>query len=243
MKTILVQPQVNCASESKLALICRHRGWRIVHHGEADLNVWLSDEPQYDRSFINRRLLKITKQLVNDVHVPVFGYAVGVDPETHDGHCVRKRLDHGTHGTVIQCPQKRQPGFCYQKLLTNHPEKTWLEEFRMDRYGLEILVTRKLLEKGPDGFPLASRRNASFTFDCGQDKFTEREAICLRFCCTIIGLDFGSLDVIRDLDGRIYIIDATTNTAPPTMSWHKNVTLEHYLDVSAIYFERGLMPP
>lgn len=254
MKTILVQPQANCASESKLALICKHRGWKIVHDGEADLKVWLSDEPQYDRAFIrpsklmlidrrlfiNRRLHAITKQTVNDVHVPVFGYGVGVDPETHDGPCVRKRLDHGTHGKVIQCPEKRQRGFCYQKLLTNSPGDT-MEEFRLDIYGPEILNTLKYLQKDAVGFPPAKRQNASFDFNVGLGMFSPEEVNCLRRFSMIIGLGFGSLDVIRHRDGLLYVIDATTNTAAPTISWYRNTTMEHYLAVSAAYFERGLL--
>lgn len=240
MTTILVQPQANCVSESKLALICKRKGWAISHHGESDLKVWLSDEPQYDRSFINRRLHTITKQTVNDVHVPVFGYEVGVDPETHDGPCVRKRLDHGTHGKVIQCPQNRQRGFCYQKLLTNSDGDT-MEEFRLDIYGPEILNTLKHLQKDVGGFPPAKRRNASFDFNVGLGMFSPEEVNCLRRFNTVIGLGFGSLDAIRHTDGRLYVIDATTNTAPSTISWCRNTTMEHYLDVSAAYFERGLM--
>lgn len=240
MKTILVQPQANCASESKLALIVKHLGWNLVYHGKSDLKVWLSDEVQPDRSFINHRYCKITKQLVNDAHRLAFGYEVGVDPENYDGLCVRKRLDHGTHGKVILCPQNRQRGFCYQKLLTNSPGDT-MEEFRLDIYGPVILNTLKHLEKDVGGFPPATRQNASFDFNVGLGMFSLEELNRLRRFNRFIGLGFGSLDVIRHLDGLLYVIDATTNTAAPTMSWYRNTTMEHYLDVSAVCFGDGLL--
>lgn len=245
MKTVLVQPQANCASESKLALIVKHLGWNLVYHGDVsqmDLKVWLSDEVQLDRSFINNRCVTITKQLVNDLHRFVFNYDVEIDPEVHDGLCIRKRLDHGTHGIVTRCPQNRQSGFCYQKLLTNSPGESWMEEFRMDIFGTEILNTRKQLEKDGSGFPLASRRNSSFDFNCGLEMFSPIELNQIHRLHRMLGMDFGSFDVIRHGDGFIYVIDATTNTAPPTISWHKNITLDQYLETSAKYFECGLSP-
>lgn len=241
MRTILVQPQSVCASESKLALICKHRGWNLVHHGDADLKVWLSDDVHLADGWINNHGVAINKNLVNEAFGIVFEYPIEADPESADGWVVRKRLGHGIHGELVQCPCPKQQGFCYQQILTNHPNESWMEEFRMDVYGNYFLNTRKLLEKGRLGFPTASRRNASFDFDCGLQMFEWWEAGGLLRFCKLIGMGFGSLDVIRHLDGRIYVIDATTNTAPPTMSWHKNLTLEKYLEISAQYFEEGLL--
>lgn len=241
MKTILVQPQRNCTTESKAAQIINHLGWKLVHDGEADLKLWLSDAIQPDHSYKNSRDFPIEKAMVNRMFEMAFKYPVGVNPMLHNGPAIRKRPDHGTHGEVIQCPTARLNGFCYQKLLTNHPEEDWMDEFRVDVYGPKFLNTRKRLRKGRFGFPLSSRENDSFEFDCGMNMFSNAELINLWLFCMGIGLEFGSLDVIRHLDGKIYVIDATTNTGIPTISWHRNADLKKYLDVSAEYFQRGLL--
>lgn len=239
MKTVLVQPVKNCTDESKLALIVKHLGWKIVSDGVSDVKVWLSDGIHFADGWINNHGLAINKNLVNTAFGIVFEYAVEADPTLANGWIVKKRLGHGVHGETVLSPTSRQRGFCYQKLLTNNFDELWMEEFRIDVYGNRFLNTRKLLEKGKFGFPLSSRRNASFEFNCGLEMFERWETGKLSRFCKLIGMGFGSLDVIRHLDGRLYVIDATTNTAPPTMSWHKNLTLEKYLDVSADYFKTG----
>lgn len=239
---VLVLPQSDTASESKLALILKTLGCRIVHAGGAELSIWHSDLECEQEKWINHRSIAINKARVSSVFGDIFGYPILVNPETHQGPCVEKQLDHGTHGTVVVCPSQWRPSRCYQRLITNNPTQPWLEEWRLDIFDKDILATLKRLDKGPHGFPLASRRNASFEFNVDiQYEFSPRERTNIFTFCHAIGLQYGSLDALRDLDGRLYIIDATVNTAPPTMSWHKNTTMEKYLAVSAEFFHNAFL--
>jgi len=69
---------------------------------------------------INGRLKDVSKEKVNSVHLDVFGYDMAIDPETFKGAYVRKtNLQGDKSGKVFHVPQKRKPGYVYQKLINN----------------------------------------------------------------------------------------------------------------------------
>ncbi len=242
--TALVLPRESLTSDSKLAKILACLGWKaVVDSGTKDdrpIRIWHSDEAHDKSGWINHRRVKIDKARVNDVFEQVFHYPIGVDPRYHSGLAIRKVLGHQQHGHIVPCPRAIENERVYQKLVTNHPKESWLEEWRIDLFGNSCLVTRKQLDKDANGFPGPERRAGAFTFDVPiEDAFTDPEILRLALFARKIGLEYGSLDALRDLDGRLYIIDATTVTACPNPIWHGNVTEHMYVKRSAEKFKEA----
>ena len=248
--TVLVIPRSDFSSESKLAKILECLKWKIIFDRtqSSDLVILHSDEMPYPRSMgvagnpyiVNMKGKAIDKARVNEVFENVFGYPLAVRPESHQGPCVEKVLGHQQHGIVLQCPHASRSDRVYQKIITNHPEEKWLEEWRIDVYDSDLLVTRKQLKKQSSGFPGPERNPGAFHFDfpVSEALFAWEISMVNRFL-DVIGMQYGSLDALRDLDGRLYIIDATTNTACPNPMWHGNVTEHQYIKRSAEYFKRA----
>ena len=238
--TILIEPIAKFVSSSKLALMLKHLGWQVVHEIDVpDVWLWITDDRQPDPVFYNWRQIAMNKQVVNDVFKAVFGYEVGVDPELHVGKAVEKKLDHGTHGRVVSCPKSPQAGNAYQKLMANRSDG-WLDEYRLDVFRSEMIVSLKHQVLQKNGIPQAQRTADSSEFDVAiADHFSDEEQGRLSDFCVEIGLDYGALDVVRHEDGRLYVIDATTNIGMPQIEWYKNLTLEQYIQRQASTFERN----
>jgi hypothetical protein len=132
----------------------------------------------------------------------------------HRGECVRKSEENTAHdGRVIDCPALREPGFVYQRVIDN-------------RVGGEVVDLR--LVKVGTGFPLGYRKyrpvvqrfinsNSHVTLFNPPELFTEIELASLLAATERLGLDIGEIDVLRDSDGRLYLIDAAkTPWGPPS---------------------------
>lgn len=238
---ILIAPIEKYSQRSKLALILKHIGWDIVNENP-DVHLWISDSRQPNPLFYNWRGCSLDKQVVSDAFRGVFGYEVGVDPEIYVGKAVEKKLDHGTHGQVVKCPRKPMRDRCYQKLLGNRNDG-FTDEYRLDVFRSEMIVTLKHQVLQKSGMPQEMRTPESSEFDLVlSEHFNADEHAKLMDFCVAIGMDYGALDAIRDRDGRLYVIDATTNIGVPEMSWHKNLTLDEYICRQATTFEKNFTP-
>lgn len=235
---IHIAPMQKFVPQSKLALILNHLGWEISE-ADGEIHLWITDGRQPDALFYNWRNTAMNKQVVNDVFKSVFGYEVGVDPEIHVGPAVEKKLDHGTHGNVVKCPRQPLAERCYQRLLCNRDDG-WTNEYRLDVYRSEMIVNLKQQVLQRNGMPQQQRTEKSSEFDLPiGDHFNAEEQTQLVDFCVALGMDYGALDAIRHEDGRLYIIDATTNVGVPKMFWYKNLTLDEYICRQAIAFEQN----
>ena len=238
---ILLSPITKFSEQSKLALILKRLDWQIVDC-DPDLHLWITDGRQPNPLFYNWREVAMNKQVINDCFKDAFGYDVGVEPELHVGMAVEKKLDHGTHGRVVKCPKRPVPDHAYQKLLGNRTDG-FTDEYRVDVFRSEFVLTLKHQVLQPCGMPQEKRTDGSSEFDVHlADHFSKGESGQLLDLCASLGLDYGGLDVIRHEDGRLYVIDATINVGVPKMSWHQNLTLDQYLERQATTFERNFKP-
>jgi hypothetical protein len=164
------------------------------------------------------------------------GYSVAVGPE-YRGLAVEKVLGHDVHGKVVRSPRHQRLDRAYQRLVTNGGE--FLEEFRVDVYGRGWIWTRKRMPKNKRGFPLPGRRRGDADWAVDPTAYASMEELVgLRLVLAELGLEYGSLDVIRDeADGRLYVIDATVATGVPEWWWHTNVSAEQYARDVAQAFE------
>lgn len=167
---------------------------------------------------VNRSCSDISKVTVGEAFGKAFGYALDVDPLTHEGACVEKSDANAVHdGQIVTCPLVApRPGFVYQRLVDNRTDDdTHVVDLRLPVIGgtLPFVYLRER--------PVERRfRSGNKSVSTAQlyDVFDQDEVRGIRAFCALLGLEYGELDVLRDrADGRIYIVDANnTPYGPPS---------------------------
>jgi hypothetical protein len=166
---------------------------------------------------LNLRCKDISKRRVDQVHQAVFGYSLTVDPLTHTGLCVKKSDNNCAHdGIVLQCPvTETDQQAVYQIVINNQVSNDYVEDIRVPIIGSnEIRFCYKKYRHIQDRF---SNENI-FVELCEADTvFSAEENKLLLHFCRCMGLDYGELDVLRDVDTRkLYVVDVNnTPSGPP----------------------------
>ncbi len=181
-----------------------------------DITVRTAPLPSAPTYFLNRGCPDIGKDHVQDVFESVFGYPLRLDPTKHHGTSAKKSVRNATHdGAVVECPiSVPEPGFVYQKLINNRFDDEHIFDLRTPFYhGTLPLVYRKLR-------PIKTRfgnTNAAVKLLRTEDVFsTEEQAMLIEFG-QALKLDYGGMDVLRDMDSnKLYVVDVnTTPFGPP----------------------------
>ncbi len=194
------------------------------------------------KNVINGECYDISKERVERVFAQVFGYESFVDPETFVGRCVKKSSANATHdGVIIECPQKRQEGYVYQKLIDSEVKERFAD--------LRVLIYKNVI-------PLVSvkyknpldRFNDTVDSRIGsvEEYFSPQEVAKIFEFCREFGFDCGELDVLRDkTDGRIYIVDANITSSGPRVGKHMTpyCYYEVYLKKIVDAFASEFLPP
>lgn len=179
-------------------------------HTQSDVTL-----PKTSAVVLNARVTDISKANVGRVFEQVFGYPLSLNPLTHSGPMVQKSDINGVHdGQIVNGPLAQSaPGCVYQ-----HPVDSWVrdgvsEDLRCVFVGDRIVqVFRKEKAK-------AARFQAQYLRTDLRDPdetFTlDEQALIGRFCA-VLGLDFGSIDILRDYSdgGRLYIVDVNKTCMP-----------------------------
>ena len=164
-------------------------------------------------SALNVHCLDISKSTVDRLWREVSGRGLEVDPLVTSGPIVVKsetnaRLD----GRIFAGPlARRRPGVVYHRLVDNTVGDQ-VEDLRpviLD--GAIVLVCRKIRPTA-DRFAFREQ-SATIVADA---VFSDDEARDLATFARRIGLDYGEIDVLRDADGTIYVVDANKTPAGPT---------------------------
>jgi len=163
---------------------------------------------------VNQYCDDISKVKVEEVFREVFGYGTFVDPETHVGQCVMKSNDNAMHdGEVVECPiGAARNDTVYQKIVNNV-------------VGDEVQDIRVPIVRGTVPFVYLKHRRLRARFSNMNSRvamgsldsvFTGDEVTKIKQFAEHLGLDFGELDVLRDIDdGKIYIVDVNNTPCGP----------------------------
>jgi hypothetical protein len=155
---------------------------------------------------LNVRCLDISKSKVDRIWAEVSGRSLSVDPLTTPGPMVVKSEENATHdGRIILGPiQERQPGFVYQRLVDN-------------RVGNDFVILRPVVLDGRIVFTYHKRRPADDRFASRDipartrigepDVISVEEENAILDLAARIGLDYGEIEVLRDADGAIDVVD------------------------------------
>lgn len=195
---------------------------RTSNVSEADIIMVFDDRtesevvlPEADKPLLNARATDISKAHVGQVFREVFGYPLDYDPRIHEGVMVRKSDVNGLHdGEIVQGPiSDPDPESVYQHLVDSTVRDGVIEDLRCVCVGGDVVqVFRK--EKAD-----ASRFQAIYLETTLQEPaatFNENELRDIARFCQAMGLDFGSIDILRDYSegGRLYIVDVNKTCMP-----------------------------
>lgn len=163
----------------------------------------------------NWRCTDVTKSRVAQVFEQTFGYSLAVDPGVWTGPMVEKGEDNGVHdGRIVQGPCPALPGKTYQKLIDN-TDGDFVDDLRTPCVGgrpVTVFIKRRPVT---DRF---ANHNSTSTLTTPQAVFSPQEMTRISDFCRAMGLDWGGLDILRDKDGRIYVVDVNkTDMGPPVI--------------------------
>lgn len=223
------------AHYSVLHKLCLHIGYSTTNDpcSSFDLAVKWRDSTQYNpddviielsrrRQVVNINCNDISKSTIGHCFKKAFGYSIGVDPGNYVGKCVEKSNENYAHdGKILQSPvEEVREGYVYQKLIDTRVNDRVLSEYRVPVFSdiIPFVVYRHRFMSRRFGGG-GSRNDKTATLLDTDEVLTQREVRQILDFCSLMGMDYGELDVLRDRgDGRIYIVDA--NNTPSGPNWH-----------------------
>jgi len=160
---------------------------------------------------INLHLSDIRKSTVQKAFAQCFGYALEVNPLTHKGPLVCKSETNYAHdGRILEgplTPDQIREDCVYQKLINAEINGSEVMDHRVVIAGSVMPLV--YLKYRPKTARFASLNNWAEMVETSE-VFTEVEQQQILKFCRQVGLDYGEIDVLRDIqDGKIYIVDIT----------------------------------
>lgn len=225
-KTAVFYPEKPTPKKLHLSYKIMHQlGYKITSNPEAKADAYFiledttvrTPDPKIEELKKNHRLINygcgdISKERVEEVFQNVFGYGTFVDPETHNGTCVRKSSTNAMHdGKIVTCPTKREDGYIYQKFIDTYKGDRRIES-RLIIMGKEIPFIVKRYKTKNDPF------NSTYGGDIVETntELSPEEIKKVLEFCEKFGLDYGEIDSLRDnTDGKLYLVDANNTPSGP----------------------------
>lgn len=164
---------------------------------------------------VNARCTDIRKSRVGQVFRSVFGYGLEIDPLAYEGTVLRKSERNGAHDArLLQGPLTSiEPGYVYQRCVDFETPKGFAE-WRVYIVGARVVAAHVMYMAVDDRFNL--RRSAT-EISVVSEVFSQAEIRNIERFASLMHLDFGALDVLRDSkDGRIYVCDCNNTPTGPT---------------------------
>lgn len=215
----------------KLQHICRSLGWEFISQPNRDHDaaiVWLDSTWVEDDAVIRRlrsgtkpclnaNCLDISKSRVDAVMRSVFGYGISVDPLTYMGEMVAKREENDRKSALKLVagplePEQVEPGTVYQRLIDTHLEDGRIQDLRVCIFSGKPRFT--VLKQRDDSDRFDPEQGSSVVVDETAELFADEDVQLIARFCAEMGLDYGELDVLRDQDGRLFVVDC--NKTPGT---------------------------
>ena len=174
---------------------------------------------------INKSCNDISKENVEKNFMSTFGYGTFIDPLTFKGKAVKKSNINAMHdGEIITCPIKhKESGFIYQKLINTLVDNDQVEEFRITVIKYNPVLCQ--VKTRPEAVRFSRQTTSTYITNPDQ-ALSATEIQKINHFCGNLGLEFGSLDILRDKDdGRIYIVDANNTPHGPKKLSKKDAAL------------------
>lgn len=229
-RTVLFYPQVPWPDHVSFKL-CVLLRYRVVADPHRHFDVAIkhlrgthSDSPLLDQlpiardQIVNGHSIDVSKQRVQQAFATVFGYALAVDPLTHAGAMVEKSDENARHdGRVVEGPLEASavdPAKVYQRLIRNESERDGcILDHRVPVHGGRIPLVYRKHRRVETRF---KNQNEFVELATPDEAFSTAEQELLLRLADELAIDVGELDVLRDADRRLYVVDvANTPAGPP----------------------------
>ena len=168
---------------------------------------------------INLRCIDVSKSNVARIYEKIFENVLGINPEKYNGLAVAKRnMGQGDKsGRIIECPCKSENNWHYQKLLQNiHTGR--IHEIRAYIVNGLIVINEKQKKIGNRFHTIVEKNN----FRKINELFSFEEVKKINKFCHEIGAEYAELDLLRDNDGLLYIIDVNNISGIGHFEFKKN---------------------
>jgi len=220
MQTVLFFPERPIAPYAAYTL-CTWLGYTIVKDPKRRFDVAfkrknrtffdpavLDAVPVRREKIINAGSVDISKRTVGRGFAEVFGYSVDVDPLLYDGEMVEKSDINATHdGRIVQGPltsEQVKQDAVYQRLIDNQSDRSgFFVDYRTPVYGGRIpFIYLKFRHRDDrfDNYVDAAMKEV-------EEIFSPEDLEKILLFCRRMGVDYCELDVLKDADDRIYIVD------------------------------------
>ncbi len=184
-----------------------------------DQTIAVPPEPRHPRAF-NFGVGDVSKTHVARVMEQAFGYPLALDPRAHQGEAVEKGEANGVHdGRLVACPCEPTPGKAYQRVIKTEADDGWAYDLRTACVGRKPVV---VFVKQKPASARFSIQNTSVMVKSPEEVFSPAEIAQLEHFCSVMQLDWGGLDVLREhASGRLYVVDVNkTDTGPAVvLNW------------------------
>lgn len=181
-----------------------------------DDSTWSPAAAPFAGRTINGACSDISKSHVNRLFAQVFGYRIGIAPMSWSGEAVEKSETNSMHdGRIVSCPVRPVAGRCYQRLVrTSHSGE--VHDLRTACVGGRPVAVWVKTRTTADRF--ASGANLRVTSHAPAEMFSPAELDRIVAFNAAIGLEWGTLDILREVeDGRIYIVDVNKTDVGPVL--------------------------
>jgi len=250
-KTLLVYPDFP-SSKTVIRKICRvlhinltnkigrNFNWVLYYEDETFRSKFQPLEALEKYTIVNLHSRDISKVYIEQIHQEVFGYNTVIDPLTHTGKGVKKSNINAKHdGQVLEFPvADKEDGFVYQKLINNQVNEEEVLDMRVSiiNSGIPLLYLkhRKVTER----FKNTTTRTQ--LAELGEHLSVAEQEQVIKFAGKM-KLEYGELDILRDLDDRrIYIVDVNnTPFGPPANISNKQG--EEAINILANAFKKAFL--
>jgi hypothetical protein len=164
----------------------------------------------------NFRCTDISKGHVAAVFARVFGYPLAIDPAVWRGPAVEKSEANGAHdGRIVQCPCEPVAGKVYQRLIDTVDADGLACDLRTHVVGGRILAVWVKHRPAADRF---LPPNLTVVRRRPEEIFTAAERASILAFVAAMGADWAALDILRDRDRRIYVVDVNKTDAGPIIA-------------------------
>jgi len=180
-----------------------------------DATLSVAAKPPAGRAF-NFGCTDVSKSRVARTFASVFGYPLAVDPRTWAGDAVEKSELNGCHdGRIVRCPREPEAGKCYQRLIDTIGDDATAVDLRTQVVnGRAIAVWVKRRDPARRFLP----PNLSVAHRAPDEIFSAAELSAIGRFARAMGADWCALDILRDRDGRIYVVDVNKTDAGPIIA-------------------------
>ncbi|QXQ04722.1 hypothetical protein KX816_10350 [Sphingosinicellaceae bacterium] len=158
----------------------------------------------------------ISKSHVAAMFEAAFGYPLALDPRRHSGPAVEKAEANGAHdGRIVECPCEPAPGKAYQRLIDTIDANGDAVDLRTHCIGGRPVVV--WVKRRPAAVRFLAPNTAVARF-APAEIFSATEQAQIADFLGAMGADWASLDILRDRDGRIYVVDVNKTDAGPIVA-------------------------